>query len=206
MSATTVTTIDLLRHGQTQMDDILRGRIDVALSDNGYQQMQQRIAPFVKDGVPWQHIISSPLVRCAQFANDISAEHNTAMNTDDGFLEMDFGDWDGRPFKELQAENPELFAKIWRQPQHYHPPGGETFIGFAERIGGAWQNLIDQHNGKHVLLICHGGVIRSLLGHVMQTPLSSLSRIEVPYACLSRIKIYHEPGSEHWPQLIFHNP
>ncbi|WP_101757541.1 histidine phosphatase family protein [Oceanicoccus sp. KOV_DT_Chl] len=201
-----ITTIDLLRHGQTQMDDILRGRIDVALSDNGYQQMLQRVAPFISERLPWQQIISSPLIRCAQFARDLSAQHNTAMLIDDGFLEMDFGDWDGRSFDELKAEDPELFANIWRQPQHYQPPGGETFAGFSTRINNAWQKMLTQHAGKHILLICHGGVIRSLLGNVMQTPLSSLSRIEVPYACLSRIKIYQQAGSEHWPQLVFHNP
>ena len=70
-----VTTIDLLRHGQTVADDILRGRIDVALSDNGYQQMQSSIAPHCDEHFPWQHVISSPLKRCAAFAEDITNQH-----------------------------------------------------------------------------------------------------------------------------------
>jgi broad specificity phosphatase PhoE len=211
MTDTIVTTVDLLRHGRTTADDILRGRIDVPLSDEGYQQMQQRVASYLdtdqQPRAPWHNIVSSPLQRCAKFAGDLNQQHNIPITINDEFLEMDFGDWDGRDFAELKAQDPELFANIWRRPDKYQPPNGETFSGFSKRIGSAWHNLIEQHQGQHVLLVCHGGVIRALLGEIMQTPLTALSRIEVPYACLSRIRLYHQRGNpEPWPQLVFHNP
>lgn len=206
MSDEPFTTIDLLRHGQTVADDILRGRIDVPLSDQGYQQMRDRVAPYMLDGLPWQQLISSPLQRCARFASDLGQEHGFPVKIDHGFLEMDFGDWDGRSFEDLRGENPELFARIWREPQKYSPPNGESFEEFVQRITAAWNQLLAEHQGQHVLLICHGGVIRALLTTIMQTPLTSLSRIEVPYACLSRVRVQHPPGEDHLPQLIFHNP
>ena len=187
MSSHSITTIDLLRHGQTRADDILRGRIDVPLSENGYQQMRDRVTPFIHSSLPWQQLITSPLQRCAAFAQDL-------------------GDWDGRPFAELKQEDPVLFSKVWREPHKYSPPNGESFQAFSTRISSAWDSLLQQYAGEHILLICHGGVIRALLGHIMQTPLTALSRIEVPYACLSRIRVHHQPGKSHWPQLIFHNP
>ncbi len=201
-----VTTIDILRHGQTEADDILRGRIDVALSEQGYQQMQQRVDTYIDSSFPWQQLVTSPLQRCARFTEELAAQHNTAITVDEGFLEMDFGDWDGRPFHELRDENPELFTKIWREPHKHCPPNAESFAEFSERISSAWDNLVEQYYGKHILLVCHGGVIRALLGYIMQTPLSSLSRIEVPFACMSRVKIHHEQEKDHWPQLVFHNP
>lgn len=206
MKKTSVTTVDILRHGQTVADDILRGRIDVPLSEDGYQQMLDRIAPYIAGGFPWQRLISSPLQRCALFANDLAERHDKPVLIDDGFLEMDFGDWDGRSFEELSAENPELFARIWREPHKYGPPNGESFADFTGRISAAWEQLLQRHQGEHLLLVCHGGVIRALLGAVMETPLTSISRVEVPYACLSRIRVHHQSGSEHWPQLVFHNP
>ncbi|MEE8057406.1 MAG: histidine phosphatase family protein [Pseudomonadales bacterium] len=206
MSSNPVTTIDLLRHGQTQADDILRGRIDVPLSENGYQQMQDRVAPYINPEFPWQQIITSPLQRCAQFANNLAEQHRSPINVHEGFLEIDFGDWDGRSFDELKAEDAELFSKIWIEPHKYRPPNGETFQAFSSRINTAWQGILQQHCGKHILLICHGGVIRALLSNIMQTPLTSLSRIDVPYACLSRIRVHHHLGQSDWPQLIFHNP
>lgn len=200
------TTIDLLRHGQTTADDILRGRIDVPLSEQGYQQMSDRVSPYISETFPWQQVISSPLQRCSRFANDLGAQHGAVVTIDEGFLEMDFGDWDGRSFDELRAEDPHLFARIWREPHKYSPPNGESFEFFVERIVGAWNQVLAAHTGQHVLVICHGGVIRALLTAVMQTPLTSMSRIDVPYACLSRIRVHHQPDEEHWPQLIFHNP
>ena len=202
----TVTTVDILRHGRTTADEILRGRIDVPLSGEGYQQMRDRVSPYMQESFPWQQLVSSPLQRCANFARDLAEAHGAELAIDQGFLEMDFGDWDGRSFEELQRENPELFAKIWRQPHKYSPPNGESFELFSRRITQAWEQLLEQHQGKHVLLVCHGGVIRALLGAVMQTPLTALSRVEVPYACLSRIRIHHNAAEEHWPQLVFHNP
>ena len=200
-----ITTIDLLRHGQTVADDILRGRIDVPLSDNGYQQMQASVAPHIEKEFPWQGLITSPLQRCAKFAHDLAQQHDRKVETHHGFLEMDFGDWDGRPLSELKAENPELFTRIWRDPQHHQLPGGETFQDFAQRISTAWSELVVKYHGQHILLICHGGVIRALLRDIMQTPLTSLSRIMVPYACMSRIQIHHHAGETPWPQLVFHN-
>lgn len=206
MSTTEVTTIDLLRHGETQPNDILRGRIDVELSEHGYQQMSNRIDLCLNPTAPWQHLITSPLRRCAQFAEDLSTQISCSHSIDDSFVEIDYGDWDGRSFDDIKNDDPLLFEKVWTQPHKYSPPNGETFQQFYARINQAWQDLLHVYKGKHVLLICHGGVIRALLGVVMQTPLTALSRMEVPYACLSQIKIYHHREEDApWPQLVFHN-
>lgn len=199
------TTIDLLRHGRTTADNILRGRVDTPLSDEGYQQMQHSLQA-LQTAAPWQLVISSPLQRCAKFARDIAATLNCEAINNDGFIEIDFGDWDGRCTIELRAENPELYEKIWAAPGAYNVPGGETFQDFYARVDAAWQQLLREYRGKHILLVTHNGVIRAILGQLMQAPLASLPRIDVPYACLSRVTVYHEQGLADWPQLTFHRP
>jgi broad specificity phosphatase PhoE len=199
------TTIDILRHGRTTADDIFRGQVDTPLAEEGFQQMQASLAPY-RDPSPWQLVVSSPLQRCLYFAETLGKEINSEVFSQRGFIEMDYGDWDGRPFKEVRAEDPELFNNVWQKPHDYAPPNGETFHEFYERVDNAWQQLIKDHQGKHILLICHGGVIRALLGKLMQSPLTALSRIDVPYASLSQIKIYHQAGRADWPQLSFHRP
>lgn len=206
MSELTPTTIDLLRHGRTTADDILRGRIDVPLSEQGYQQMLDRVAPYLSDGFPWQQLVTSPLQRCARFTRELGEQHGAAVAVDEGFLEMDFGDWDGHSLQDLHRNNPQAFGRVWREPDRYSPPNGESFPEFVQRIGAAWDRLIERHQGQHILLVCHGGVIRALLTLVMQTPLTSLGRIDVPYACLSRVRVQHSHREPHLPQLIFHNP
>jgi broad specificity phosphatase PhoE len=200
-----VTTVDLLRHGRTTADDIFRGQVDTPLSAEGYRQMQASLASY-SAAPPWQQIVTSPLQRCRHFAGELAASHSLPLHEDRGFIEMDFGDWDGRSFAEVRAADPQLFEQLWQRPDLHTPPNGESFAGFCARIHRAWQTLLATHSGQHILLVCHGGVIRALLGHVMQAPLTSLSRIEVPYASFSRIKIYHHPDAEDWPQLVSHGP
>jgi alpha-ribazole phosphatase len=200
------TTIDILRHGRTTADDIFRGQVDTPLADEGYQQMLNSLAPFRQEQSPWQLVVSSPLQRCHNFASDLAQDIEVEILAQRGFIEMDYGDWDGRRFKEVKAEDPELFKNVWQKPYDYAPPNGETFHEFYERIDGAWQTMVDDHQGKHILLVCHGGVIRALLGKLMQAPLTALSRVDVPYASLSQIKIYHQDGAADWPQLSFHQP
>ncbi len=60
--STVTTTIDLLRHGACEGGEIFRGSSDVALSEQGWQQMRAAIAD---ETAPWQAVVSSSLQRCA---------------------------------------------------------------------------------------------------------------------------------------------
>ena len=171
--------------------------------------MQDKLAFFIRHTeatqVPWQRIISSPLSRCAWFGQQLAEQHQLPLKTDDGFKEIDFGDWDGKPIEQIRQQQTTLFTKMIREPGRYRPPNGESFLQFQARVEQSWQQLINDYRGQRILLICHGGVIRALIAAVMQTPLNTLSRIETPYACLSQICIHHHADEADWPQLIFHN-
>ena len=67
--------IDLLRHGETELSHTLRGSTDDALTDSGWQQMQQTVDQFLKNNSPnpWDIVFSSPLQRCALFADEIAS-------------------------------------------------------------------------------------------------------------------------------------
>jgi len=205
-TAHSITTVDILRHGRTVNDDILRGRTDTALRAEGFQQMLDQTDRLLAAGPPpWQHVHSSPLQRCRQFATHINTQLNIPITLNDGFVEMDYGDWDGQTFTHISATDGELFTNVWRAPQLHSPPNGERFQDFCQRTAAAWQQLLDQHRGQHILLVSHGGVIKSLLAAILQAPLATHSQIEVPYACISRIQIHHLPDNADWPQLVFHN-
>ena len=61
--------LDLLRHGETELGGGLRGSLDDALTANGWVQMREAV---VARG-PWDRLISSPLQRCARFAEELGA-------------------------------------------------------------------------------------------------------------------------------------
>ena len=162
--------------------------------------MAAAIAPF--DG--WQHIVSSPLLRCQAFASNLASEKNVSMHLQQDLSEICFGDWDGLSFKAVEATDKTLFDGFWNDPFLHTPPNGEPMQEFCQRIASGFWQAVKQLEGQHVLMVVHGGVIRAILKMIMQSDNVALMRYEVPYACLSRIKIYHDNKGD-FPQLVFHN-
>lgn len=201
-----VTTIDLIRHGKPEGGEIFRGSVDVPLTPEGREQMLGGIGRLHTHSAEdnWDAIVTSPLLRCADFAHEMAERDGIAIAVDAGFREISFGDWDGQSFKAIKAQYGDQFNDYWRNPIENTPPNAEALDAFAERIRGAFWQLVQQYKGQKLLLVTHGGVIRAVLNLVLASAMDSFMRYEVPYASVSRVKIYHDEGQE-FPQLDFHN-
>lgn len=177
--------VTLLRHGHTTSGPVYRGRVDVPLSDKGWQQMHAAV-----NGLEPDLIITSPLQRCADFADQLGA----LVKRDERLLEMDFGDWDGRNRDEVWQEQEEAVKAFWSAPMTVSPPGGENLTQVQDRAAAAMQEHIAyalDNDLQHLLLISHGGVIRCLLGHVLKMTGKGLFHLYVPYAGLAHLKVAH---------------
>lgn len=210
-----VTTFDILRHGETEGGKIFRGATDVALIPEGFANMERNAArladismqsdysPQVPDS-PWERVITSPLIRCRQFAEKLCEEQGLPLHVEDNFRETSFGDWDGVPFSEIKSYALDAFNNFWRDPVNNTPPGGEPFSTFCQRVQTGLQEAVKAFRGQHILLVTHGGVIRALLNAVVEGDAMSFMRFEVPYACISRIRVYHDESRDFF-QVYFHN-
>lgn len=200
MADFSVTTIDLLRHGKPEGGDIFRGTTDVALSDVGWQQMHAALEPL--EG--WQQIVTSPMQRCLAFSQELAQQQGIGAAIEPGLKEISFGDWDGQTFKAVEAQDKALFDGFWSDPIVNTPPNAEPMLDFCSRIQQAFWQSVEDYKGQHLLMVVHGGVIRAILQDVMKSDVVALMRFEVPYASISRIKIYHDDKGT-FPQLVFHN-
>jgi alpha-ribazole phosphatase/probable phosphoglycerate mutase len=194
-----VTTIDLIRHGEPVGGARFRGHTDDPLSATGWAQMRAA----VQGESPWQVVVSSPLLRCAEFAAEFAARAGVPLETETGFKEIGFGEWEGRTSEELMQEDPDCLDRLWRDPAGYTPPGGEGLETFTTRVTASWNDTLARHAGKHILLVAHGGVNRVILCHALQIPLQHMFRLQVPFAGMSRVRVLGS-GSEALPQLVFH--
>lgn len=183
-----VTHIDLLRHGETQAGSVYLGRSDAPLSEHGFRQMSEALP----DAPRYHAVLSSPLVRCAAFAQDYAQRHSLPLHFDARFQEMDFGAWDGRSAAEIAATDAGALENFWRDPVACPPPQAEPLLSFQERVLAAWHELPARYSGQHVLLVTHGGVMRIILCRLQQRPLTELLSLTVPHAALQRITIEHE--------------
>ena len=198
-----VTTIDLLRHGECEGGEIFRGTTNVVLSEIGWKNMQ-RVVEYQHKEKTWEHVISSPLLRCKLFAEHISQEHDLSLSIEDDFSEMDFGDWEGKEFHKIWEKEREKAESIYKSPHTFQPPNGEAMSDFSERVIKTGERVLQENKGKHLLLIQHGGTIRILLTHLLSMPMSSMTRFHIPYACFSRIQIHHREDMDA-TNLVFHN-
>ena len=193
------TIVDLLRHGEPEGGQMFRGAVDDPLSPVGWEQMRAAVGDY-RD---WEAIISSPLIRCAAFARELAERLDRPLDIVDGFGEISFGVWEGRSVAEVHATDPLALARFWREPVAHPIPGGEPVETFDRRVGRAWDELMRRHQGRHVLLVAHGGTIRMVLRRLLDMPVRRIWRIEVPFAALSRIRQHRD--SEADPHLVFHN-
>lgn len=186
-STSAYTQIDVLRHGACEGGEIFRGSTDVVLSEQGWKQMDQSTS-----GLEWDHIVSSPLQRCQQFAEQLAKAQGVSLHVDERWREFDFGVWEGRLRTEVWAESGDDVVQFFTNPMSFTPEGGDSYLSVCERIDSAWGELLDTYSGKRVLLVTHGGIFRALYAQLKSLPSDAFNSLEVPYACLSRWKHYSD--------------
>jgi len=159
-----MTLITLVRHGQTDWNLARRiqGSTDIPLNETGRADARSAAA-LLADGTH-DAIYASPLTRAHETARIIAAElglAEPALAPD--MREREFGDGEGL----LVDEYLERFGD-W----HAAVPGAETLDAVCLRALGALDVIARDARrrsapvAESVVVVTHGGVIRSLLNHV----------------------------------------
>jgi alpha-ribazole phosphatase len=184
-----VTTIDFIRHGEPVGGRKYRGQIDDPLSEKGWSQMRAAVGEYPH----WSRIVSSPLLRCRAFAEDLAGRHGLPLHFDERLKEVGFGAWEGKTADQLNAEDPQQLPSFKADPVNARPAGAESLQNFFNRVAAGIEALLQNHAEEHVLVVCHAGVIRMAMAHGLCIPLENAYRIDVPSAGLSRLSYAHQP-------------
>jgi len=193
------TQVDLLRHGEPVGGRRYRGQTDDPLSEKGWQQMRAA----VQGMQGWDVIYSSPLRRCAEFAQELSDRLSLPMKTDARLKEIGFGSWEGRTPDDIRRDDPQRLENFWRDPIKNRPEGAETIASFQARVSEAWAGICAAHPGQRVLIVGHAGITRMILSLALGSPAEHMFRIQVDNAGFTRIRIQGN-GADAMPVLVFH--
>jgi broad specificity phosphatase PhoE len=169
----------LARHGQTAYNHERRfqGHLPVPLNETGREQAHALAREAARR--EWGALWCSPLERALETARIVGAAIGLEPVPDERFAETDCGDWTGRSFAEMEAEDPAGFACFIRADPAWAFPGGESYAQQGERVQAG---LADVRAGAQpALVVCHRGVMRLALTHARGEPLSA---IDVPNAAL----------------------
>jgi len=167
----------LLRHGRTKANagGLLQGRIDPDLDELGVQQAKaaaERIGAV-------DRVIASPLARAQQTA----AALGQTVETDARFIELDYGDWEGTPVKDVPPETWEQ----WRNDLDFRPPGGETLNELGERVRAGLADLAAEAVHNDIVVVSHVSPIKASVAWALGTTDATTWRLFLGQASICRI-------------------
>ena len=181
------TTLWLLRHAEVEerYQNVFGGRIDMALSQRG-QAQANKLAQYLH-GKSFQALYASPMKRVRQTLEPLVGNGAPAPIIKPEFREVDFGDWTGLHWDEVQARYG-VSALAWLDEMHRAGiPNAENAVVFRARVEPALRQVLQHHPGEQVAIACHGGVIRMLLSILLDLPLPTTAAFEIDYASVTQV-------------------
>jgi broad specificity phosphatase PhoE/ribonuclease HI len=184
----------LLRHGETprSVEKRFSGREDIALTANGEAQAAAVARRLAGSGI--EVIVSSPLRRTQQTAAAVAEAVGLDVTVDDGFIETDFGEWEGSSLRELSTSQPAQ-VREWLADPRVAPPGGESMVATAARVAAAREHVLATYPGKSVLIVSHVTPIKLMLREALDAPMNAVFRLYLDLASLSVLDWYAESPS-----------
>ena len=158
------TIIYLTRHGQTlwNIEKRLQGRENSPLTEDGIERAKE-LRDRIK-GMNIDVIYSSPIERALNTANIIKGDKNIEVITDDGLMEMCFGDYEGRRTDEVMKENPSWdIGLIMKGNTILSAPNGENLAEVRDRVSKTMDRIIEENRGKTILIVAHGITLKALM-------------------------------------------
>ena len=184
--------IYLIRHGETANADevCFNGHFDVHLSDQGIKQ-SRRIAVALKS-LPIKAVYSSDLTRAQIGAQYVSDEHKLKHTPCKELRELAFGDWEGLSIAEVNRNYPDKLKEKLKNTEHFHVKGGESFFQLRDRVIPKFNKIVSSHPSESIVILCHGGVIRTILAHILEISIKNLFRLNQPYSAVNIIQFYEQ--------------
>jgi probable phosphoglycerate mutase len=184
------TTTVLLRHGETPLSAERRfaGRGDIPLTETGKLQAKAAAHRLAAHGGV-QLIVTSPLQRARLTAEAVAAATGAPVQVDEGWIEADFGAWEGLSYAEAMERWPgEVTA--WMNDTSVAPPGGESFATAGRRVLAALDRLLERSEPGRVVVVSHVTPIKTVLRHALLAPPAALRRIHLDVASLCEVDWY----------------
>ncbi|KNA24192.1 hypothetical protein SOVF_017860 [Spinacia oleracea] len=159
------TEVIVVRHGETDWNAIgkMQGQLDVELNEIGRQQAVA-VADRLSKEPNISAVYSSDLKRALETAETIASRcGGLEVITDKDLRERHLGDLQGLVYQAVAKLNPkanEAF-KSHRTDQEI-PGGGESRDQLYKRCTSSLQRIGENHRGQRVVVVSHGGAIRSL--------------------------------------------
>lgn len=189
--------IYIVRHGETEWNAAgrIQGHTDVALSPRGREQARataRRLA-----GAPFDAAYSSDMQRTRDTARIILGARAVPLRSVPELREYHKGVFEGLTVAEYRQRYPELYRASLVNDPDFAPPGGETIRQCAARLAGFVAALRERHPEDNLLIVGHGGSLRSCVVALLDLPLEANWKFVMHNCALSVIHTYPDNAVMH---------
>jgi alpha-ribazole phosphatase len=156
-----VTNLFLVRHAETDMAGRFCGHSDPGLNEQGQRQLADLINALSEYAI--RGVYTSDLRRARQTAEVIARHFGVGIHVRPGLREIDFGQWEGLSWSEIEARDPVL-ARNWAEEfPNSTAPFGESFQQFESRVRRETAFLLEEAANSPIAVVTHAGFIRVVL-------------------------------------------
>jgi probable phosphoglycerate mutase len=172
-----------VRHGETALnrDGRLQGRIDLELSERGGEQVARVAQRFVPGSVA--RVYTSPLRRAQQTAEAIAAVSDADVEIDERLVELDYGEWDGKPLTEMRTPRGEM----WFADPTFAPPGGESLVAVTARVEAFCGDRLRPDGGEPIAAVSHVSPIKAAVIWALGVDERATLRMQLGLASITTI-------------------
>lgn len=169
----------VVRHGRTEANasGLLLGRADPELDAVGRAQADT-LASVVAGA---SRVVCSPLRRTRATAEALGLP----LSIDERWIELDYGEWDGRPVSEVPA----AAWDRWRADNGFRPPGGESLADLGRRVRAACDDLADVARDTDVVVVTHVSPIKAAVAWAIGVGDEVAWRLHVAPAAVARVVV-----------------
>lgn len=195
--------IHFMRHGRSRADDegVHEGRYDSPLTDVGRAQVRARGQAWKLQGIRFDLIIASTLVRARESAEIIGGLLQATVEAEDIWMEMDNRPLAGMPIAEAKVRYP---RPQFRGPYEPFHGVGESDWELHCRAVSALEKLVRRGPGRY-LVVSHGGMLNAVLRAIVgaQPPINGHG-IWFEFGDAGYARCSYDRGGHYWVLQEFH--
>jgi alpha-ribazole phosphatase len=180
--------IYLIRHPQVDIEPgICYGQTDIELKQGNIKKAVAKINKLIP-AISKSKIYSSDLKRCKVIAQSLNNNGSIVYSSE--IREINFGKWEMKRWDEIPQQELNVWMNDFVNQNRYN---GESYKDLYVRAVKFWNELKNE-NHPQILVITHGGVIRSILCYILNISLANSFKLNIDLCGISKIKIEHAAG------------
>lgn len=194
------THITFMRHGYSRADDemVHEGRYDSPLTDRGRAQVRTRADAWKGDGVTFDAIIASTLVRASETAQIVGETLGVPVEFDPIWMERDNGPLAGLPFDEAKERFNQPKYRNPYQPFVVNANEGEGDWNLYTRAALAVQSIIRRGPGSY-MVVAHGGVLSGAMHSIVGiVPSGKGTNVSFEFGDTGYVETTYDPDEAKW--------